>query len=367
VIDATADPPGRVALIAIAGSAGAILPMRQLLSRLPADFPVPILYLQHLSGSRNSSLPEVLQYGTGLEVRWARDGERPKARTVHVCPAGSSFVMGGGGRITIASLKTSSDVLRSADLFFASVAAHHGPRAVAIVLSGYGSDGREGICAVHAEGGAVFTQDEDTAEVRGMPRAAGTTGVVDFALSAPDLAPLLVELVRHGKAAAALEVRAMLLERSAPHPPSPLRDRLQDLLARAVAYERADLGNLQLLDRFGVLSIVAQRGFGLGFLSHFRGVRADDDSACGRALRDRTSVFLADVDRDPLFAPHRRIAAVAGFRAVRSTPLIGRGGHLIGVLSVHFRRPLPPAASRPLSLAWQERFTAATFERLVAP
>lgn len=364
--DGEAGPRRRVALIAVAGSAGAILPMRQLLSCLPADFPVPILYLQHLSTSRNSCLAEVLQYATGLEVRWARHGERPKPKTVYICPGGFSFVMSPGERITLVPVKTSFDLLRSADLFFSSVAAQYGPRAVAVVLSGYGSDGREGICAVHAEGGAVIAQSEDTAEVWGMPRAAQTTGLVDFALSPPDLAPLLVDLVRDGKAAAAMEARATLLERTAPLPQRTLRNGLQDLLGRAVARAGADLGNLQLVDRRGVLSIVAQRGFGLGFLGHFRSVRPDDDSACARAMRDRTSVFLADVEKDPLFAPHRGIAAVAGFRAVRSTPLIGSDGGLIGVLSVHFRRALPPLARRPASLAWHDRFTAASFERLVA-
>jgi len=199
-----------------------------------------------------------------------------------------------------------------------------------------------------------------------MPRAARQTGVVDFALSAPDLAPLLVDLVRDGKTVAALEARAMRLQRTGPLAPLALRNGLQDLLARAVAQEGADLGNLQLVDRRGVLSIVAQRGFGLGFLSHFRAVRSEDDSACARAMRDRTSVVLPDVDEDPAFAPHRGIAAAAGFRAVRSTPLIGRDGGLIGVLSVHFRRPLPVAATRPASLEWHDRVTAASFERLVA-
>jgi GAF domain-containing protein len=99
-----------------------------------------------------------------------------------------------------------------------------------------------------------------------------------------------------------------------------------------------DLGNIQLLDpQTGKLVIAAQRGFGLGFLDHFSTVGLEDDSACGRAMRDRGSVFIPDVTTDPLFASHRSVAQAAGFRAVKSTPLINQDGALFGVLSTHFR------------------------------
>jgi chemotaxis response regulator CheB len=143
MVDRQADRERRVALVAIAGSAGSILPMRELLSHLPSDFPVPILYLQHLSAARYSLLAEILQRSTGLEVRWTRDGDELKPGTVYVCPSGSSFVIHSDDHVSLAPVRTSSQLLRSADRFFSSVAARYGRRAVAIVLSGHGSDGSE--------------------------------------------------------------------------------------------------------------------------------------------------------------------------------------------------------------------------------
>jgi PAS domain S-box-containing protein len=115
---------------------------------------------------------------------------------------------------------------------------------------------------------------------------------------------------------------------------------LDDVLENAIATCGADFGNIQLLDpRAEALEIVAQRGFGPEFLDHFRAVRVDDDSACGRAMRTGERIHVEDVERDPEFEPHRRVAAAAGFRAVQSTPLKSHGGRIVGMLSTHFRAP----------------------------
>jgi GAF domain-containing protein len=86
---------------------------------------------------------------------------------------------------------------------------------------------------------------------------------------------------------------------------------------------------------------VAQRGFQADFLDYFRDVR-EDSAVCGRALQRQERVIIEDVETDPGFAPHRSIAASAGFRAVQSTPLCGRGGEPLGMISTHFRLPHRP-------------------------
>jgi GAF domain-containing protein len=91
------------------------------------------------------------------------------------------------------------------------------------------------------------------------------------------------------------------------------------------------------------LRIAAQCGFGAEFLDYFA-VVDDDWSACGRAARDRAQTVIADVNLDARFAPHRDIAASSAFRAVQSTPLIGRAGRLLGVVSTHYPRPYGPPA-----------------------
>jgi GAF domain-containing protein len=68
----------------------------------------------------------------------------------------------------------------------------------------------------------------------------------------------------------------------------------------------------------------------------------DDRSGCGRAAQHHAQVVIADVATDPGFAPHRDIALASGFRAVQSTPLVNRAGHLVGMLSTHYPQPTTP-------------------------
>lgn len=83
----------------------------------------------------------------------------------------------------------------SADLLFESVAASFKERAIAVVLSGTGSDGSMGVRAIKKMGGTVIVQDERSAEFSGMPQAARQTGCVDFVLALDEIAPALIELV----------------------------------------------------------------------------------------------------------------------------------------------------------------------------
>jgi PAS domain S-box-containing protein len=123
-----------------------------------------------------------------------------------------------------------------------------------------------------------------------------------------------------------------------------LREGLEEMLVAAIELLGADMGNVQTVDPDrGVLVIAAQRGFGQGFLEFFREVSAEDDSACGRALRLGKRTIIEDVEADAGYAPLRPIARAAGYRAVQSTPLIGRDGTPLGMLSTHFRTPHRPS------------------------
>lgn len=122
-----------------------------------------------------------------------------------------------------------------------------------------------------------------------------------------------------------------------------LEPRAGQALETVLSLARADRGNVQLADASGALRIIAQHGFDQEFLDHFA-VVDDDRSACGRAARHRAQLVIADVTTNPDFTPHREAAAAAGFRAVQSTPLIDKGGRLIGVVSTHYRCPYAPPA-----------------------
>lgn len=115
---------------------------------------------------------------------------------------------------------------------------------------------------------------------------------------------------------------------------------LEQLLDGAIEMQGADFGSVHLVegagDKFG---IVAQRGFNTAFLERFRVVDKNDPTTTGRALRSRGIVQVADMRQDAADAPSQDAAAVAGYQAVQSTPLINRNGILVGVLSVHFKAP----------------------------
>ncbi len=113
---------------------------------------------------------------------------------------------------------------------------------------------------------------------------------------------------------------------------------LDEILATAIDLHQAQFGTLQLLDPGSrILRIAAQHGFRPAFLKRFETVSADDGTACGRALQGGAPCQIADVEADPMYAPHRAAAAEAGYRAVQAVPLVSRTGEILGVMSVHFR------------------------------
>jgi GAF domain-containing protein len=118
---------------------------------------------------------------------------------------------------------------------------------------------------------------------------------------------------------------------------------VQKVLEDALSIAGGDFGNVQVIDPLsGSLRIVSQTGFGRDFLEYFA-VVDDGHSACGRAAGQSAQVVIFDVDKDPGFAPHRAIAHASGFRAVQSTPLVGLDGHVVGMVSTHFRAPNCPS------------------------
>src|SRR5262245_44296416 len=113
------------------------------------------------------------------------------------------------------------------------------------------------------------------------------------------------------------------------------------VLDAALTVGSADYANIQLVHpRLRGLELMAQRGFQLPFLEFFRFV-SDDHSACGAALKRQRPVIVEDVSNSLIFAntPQLEVILDAGVRAVKSLPLMGHSGRMLGMLSVHYRRP----------------------------
>lgn len=190
---------GAYEFLAVASSAGGITALSRLLGGLPADFPVPVVIVQHLDRRHETVIAEVLTRRSHLPVKLAEAGERVAPGTVYVAPPNHHLLVDAGGMLTLSSSDLVHFVRPSADLLFESVAEAYGGRAIACVLTGSGSDGAKGVGAVHSCGGTVIVEDPETAEFRGMPDAAVATRAVDFVLPLDEIAPVVRRLVEAGR------------------------------------------------------------------------------------------------------------------------------------------------------------------------
>jgi len=114
---------------------------------------------------------------------------------VMIAPPNNHLLVNQDGTLTLTQTKLVHFVRPSADLLFESTAAAYRERAIAVVLSGSGSDGAMGVKAIKKMGGTVIVQDQQSSEFSGMPEAARQTGIVDFVLPLQEIAPALQTLV----------------------------------------------------------------------------------------------------------------------------------------------------------------------------
>jgi two-component system chemotaxis response regulator CheB len=185
----------KFAAVALAASAGGLNALACVLGPLPASFPVPILIVQHLDPRHRSLLAQILARRTELSVGEAVDGEVLKPGRVYVAPPDRHLLVNGDGTISLTATELVHFVRPSADLLFESVAASYREGAIAVVLTGSGSDGAMGVRAINRMGGTVIAQDEATSEFFGMPGAAHQTGATDFTLALDEIPLALVALV----------------------------------------------------------------------------------------------------------------------------------------------------------------------------
>ncbi|WP_258053029.1 chemotaxis protein CheB [Streptomyces sp. Ru73] len=187
--------PGPFAIVAVACSAGGIRALSVFLEQLGPELPVPVLVVQHLDPRHDTYLADILARRSALTVELAKDEDRVRAGTVHLAPPDHHLLIGPGGVLKLSRSEPVHFVRPSADRLFESVAAVYGPRAIACVLTGTGSDGATGVAAVKDRGGTVIAEDPRTAEFRGMPEAAVGAGLTDYVLPLEEIAAVIRGLV----------------------------------------------------------------------------------------------------------------------------------------------------------------------------
>ena len=185
-------------VVALAASAGGLTAISRILSALPADFPAAIVIVQHLDPRHRSLMANILSRRTLLQVKQAEEGDCLSPATVYIAPPNRHLLVNPDGTLFLSQSELVHFVRPSADLLFESVAASYRHGAIAVVLTGTGSDGAMGIQAIKKMGGTVICQDEESAEFFGMPGAAIQPGDVDFVLSLDEISSAIVTLVMKG-------------------------------------------------------------------------------------------------------------------------------------------------------------------------
>lgn len=166
--------------------------LEQLFSLLPNETGMSFVVIQHLSPEYPSLMDELLGRVTQMKVSMAVDGEELEPNHVYLLPPAKQMIVHSGHLVLTERLAHTFTL--PIDTFFRALAHDAGERAVAIVLSGSGTDGSRGIVDVKQAGGVVIAESVDTAGFDGMPLAANATGVVDHVLAPRDIARLLSTL-----------------------------------------------------------------------------------------------------------------------------------------------------------------------------
>jgi len=162
-------------VVGIGASTGGPAALKHVLDRLPAQFPLPVLVVQHISAGFTEGLVTWLDGEVALPVRLAVHGQRT-GRGVWVAPAGAHLRLRPGGNLSLEACAEPTAHCPSADVLLTSLAETESAGAVSVVLTGMGRDGAAGTAAVRAAGGLTIAQDEASSVVYGMPRAAAERG-----------------------------------------------------------------------------------------------------------------------------------------------------------------------------------------------
>ena len=185
-------------VVGLGASAGGLAALSQLLECLPAAPDMAFVVVMHLSPQHESSVAQILQKATRMEVIRLSKATPIERNKVYVLPPTHSVVMY-DGFLSLGELEKDRGRHIVIDLFFRTLGQAHKERAFAVVMSGTGADGSAGIAEVKEQGGVVLAQSPEEAEFDGMPRSAISTGKVDIVMPIPEMAQRLVDLWKNAQ------------------------------------------------------------------------------------------------------------------------------------------------------------------------
>ncbi len=237
--NAATRPADDLFIVGVGASAGGLEALQQLFSQMPLSGRLAFVVVQHLSPDFKSLMTELLAPHTDLKVQKATDGSSVEPDSVYLLPPKSEITIE-GGKLRLTDRDPRRGLSLPIDSFFRSLAEDLGPRAIAIVLSGTGSDGSRGIRPVHQAGGLVIAQSEPSAKFTGMPRSANDTGVVDLVLSPEEIPAVLLRYVRNQRLSPEPDVAGDSVDQEGSPPAGDSMARLFDLVRRECGIDFSD-------------------------------------------------------------------------------------------------------------------------------
>jgi two-component system chemotaxis response regulator CheB len=188
-----------VDVVVIGISTGGPQALKRLIPQLPEDFPVPILMVMHMPVGYTEMYAAKLNELSRLEVREAAEGDEVKTGRVFLAPAGRHLSVKrdtGGKIVTHLDARPFNTLHKPAvDVLFQSAAEVYGNRILGVVMTGMGSDGRQGAAWIKSQGGLVFTEAESSCVVYGMPSVVKEAGLSDKSVALDDMACAIREVV----------------------------------------------------------------------------------------------------------------------------------------------------------------------------
>jgi len=180
--------------IGVGASAGGLEAIEAFFSNMPVDTGMIFILIQHLSPDYKSLMVELLAKRTQMPVYQAKEGMQVEPNSVYLIPPKKNLTVFHGKLLL--SEQDRSKINLPIDIFLHSLAEDQGNRAVAVILSGTGSDGMRGSRAIKEADGIIMVQDEESAKFDGMPKSVISTGMADYILPPDEMAEHLINYVK---------------------------------------------------------------------------------------------------------------------------------------------------------------------------
>ena len=183
-------------VIGVGASAGGLEALQGFLAHLPDEPPMALVIVQHRASDHTSVMKSLLEKHTTFDIVDIEDGMEVKPRTAYLAPADKDVSIMQGS-LYLVEPRPHAGLHLPIDSFLRTLAHDQAERAIAIILSGTGSDGTLGAKEIKAAGGMIMAQKEEQAKYDSMPRSIIETGMVDFILPVEEMGDQLAQYIRH--------------------------------------------------------------------------------------------------------------------------------------------------------------------------